>query len=139
MSAPRSLLQAALNRLAARVGSGLADTAATLSLLAQDAPTRLQQELTLFWEEVEQEAARLERGAAPGADPTSGGGPVGGRGVWSGFDGRRPQAGAKAPDPQEMIDALRARVARMAERLEAGHGSAVPPQASPPQGSGPAR
>ncbi|MFZ9753665.1 MAG: hypothetical protein ACO3B3_08945 [Cyanobium sp.] len=139
MSAPRSLLQAALNRLAARVGSGLADTAATLSLLAQDAPTRLQQELSLFWEEVEQEAARLERGSAPGADQSSGGGPEGGRGVWSGFDGRGPQAGPTAADPQAMIDALRAQVARLAERLEAGHGAAVPPQASPPQGSGPAR
>ena len=61
MSAPQSLLQAAANRLASRLGSGLADTAATLTLLAQDAPARLQQELSLFWEEVEQEAARLDR------------------------------------------------------------------------------
>lgn len=55
-----------MNRLAARLGSGLADTAANLSLLAQDAPARLQQEFSLFWEEVEQEAARLERDGSEG-------------------------------------------------------------------------
>jgi hypothetical protein len=138
MSAPRSLLQAAVNRIAARLGSGLADTAATLSLLAQDAPTRLQQELGLFWEEVEQEAARLERGAGPAPEPSDGSNPDAGRGVWSGFSGRGPQAGATA-DPQAMIDALRAQVARLAERLEAGAGAPMPPRNAPPQGSGPAR
>ena len=56
MSAPQNLLQAAVNRLAARMGSAVADTAAGLAVLAQDAPARLQQELTLFWQEVELEA-----------------------------------------------------------------------------------
>ena len=136
MSAPRSLLQAAVNRIAARLGSGLADTAATISLLAQDAPTRLQQELGLFWEEVEQEAARLERGGGPGPDQSYGGGPDGSRSVWSGFAGRGAQAGATA-DPQAVIDAVRAQVARLAERLETG--ATMPPRTAPPQGSGPAR
>ena len=43
MSAPQFLLQAALNRLGARVGSGLLDTAAGLAVLAQDAPRRLRE------------------------------------------------------------------------------------------------
>lgn len=104
-AAPQSLLQAAVNRLAARVGSGLADSAAQLSLLAQDAPARLQQELSLFWEEVEQEAARLERGEAPSAAAAS--------------------APARGSDPQDQIDALRAQVARLAARLEAVDGLAA--------------
>jgi uncharacterized protein YceH (UPF0502 family) len=100
MSAPQSLLQAALQRLGARVGSGLVDAAANLALIAQDAPERLRQELQLFWDEVEAEAERIERGEvgvpdsshAPAADP--------------------------ALDPQDQIDALRAKVAAMARRLD---------------------
>jgi hypothetical protein len=101
MTAPQSLLQAAANRLAARVGSGLADAAAELALLAQDAPDRLRQEWTLFWEEVEREAERLE-GQEGGARE-------------SGSATARTPTGA---DPQERIDTLRARVAAIARRLE---------------------
>jgi hypothetical protein len=104
MSAPQSLLQAAVNRLAARLGSGLADTAASLAGLAQDAPGRMQQELSLFWEEVEQEAARLEGGGAgegPGSHRSAPGAAA------AGFRG-----------PQDQIDDLRARVAALSRRLE---------------------
>ena len=122
MSAPQSLLQAAANRLVARLGNGLADTAATLTLLAQDAPARLQQELGLFWQEVEQEAARLDReGPASAASTEAGasGGAVG-RGGWSGFANvGGPSSGSTRSDPQEAIDSLRAQVARLAHRLEA--------------------
>lgn len=97
MSAPQSLLQAALNRVIARVGSGLADTAAGLAAAAQEAPTRLQEELGLFWEEVQREAERLENGEAPSSAATSSSAPA---------------------DPQEQIDVLRARVAELARRLE---------------------
>jgi hypothetical protein len=97
MSAPQSLLQAALNRVIARVGSGLADTAAGLAAAAQEAPTRLQEELGLFWEEVQREAERLENGEPSSSASTS----------------------PSAPnDPQDQIDALRARVAELARRLE---------------------
>jgi len=99
MRAPQSLVQAAINRLAARLGSRLADTAAELAVLAQEAPGRLQQEVTLFWQEVEQEADRLERAEAGAEAPA---------------DGR----GAKHADPQEQIDALRARVAGLSRRLD---------------------
>lgn len=101
MSAPQNLLQAAVNRLAARMGSAVADTAASLAVLAQDAPARLQQELTLFWQEVELEADRLERGDADTAPPAEA--------------ERQP---APAADPQEQIDQLRAQVAAFARRLE---------------------
>ena len=112
-----------MNRLAARLGSGLLDTAATLSVLAQDAPARLQQELTLFWEEVEQEAARLDREGTPAA--ASGG-------------GHQPGPGRRAAtDPQEAIDALRAQVARLARRLEVPVSGPGGSAASPRQGPGP--
>jgi uncharacterized protein YceH (UPF0502 family) len=109
MSAPHYLFQAALNRLGARFGSGLADTAATLAVLAQDVPRRLRQEIDLFREEVEREAERLERGEVPGEGPSAGA-----------------AAPGASPDPQDQIDALRARVAELSRRLEQppGGGSA---------------
>jgi hypothetical protein len=100
MSTPQTLVQAALNRLSARLGSGLADAAAGLAVLAQDAPERFRQEWDLFREEVELEAQRLERGeaAAPADAP--------------------PSDPMPAADPQHQIDQLRAQVARVARRLE---------------------
>jgi hypothetical protein len=134
MSAPQSLLQAAVNRLSARVASGLADTAATVSLLAQDAPLRLRQELELFWQEVEQEAARLDRegqgagsSSGPGSGPTATGPGAG-------------PAGAASTDPQEAIDALRAQVAELARRLESAPADGVlftPAPGSAAPGRGP--
>ena len=102
MSAPQLLLQAAVHRLGARLGSGLVDGAANLALLAQDAPERIRQELQLFWDEVEAEAARIERGEA---------------GAGAGA-GDQPPAPEGVPDPQDQIDDLRARVAAMASRLD---------------------
>ena len=108
MSAPQTLVQAALNRLSARLGSGLAEAAAGLAVLAQDAPERLRREWDLFREEVELEAQRLEHPDADGGFSTS---------VSSGA----PDAAAwEAPqaDPQQQVDDLRARVARLARLLE---------------------
>ncbi|MFM7635503.1 MAG: hypothetical protein ACKO7Z_07985 [Cyanobacteriota bacterium] len=106
MSAPQTLIQAALQRLGARLGSGLIDAAASLSVLAQDAPQRLRQELELFWQEVEAEAERIERDEAPGSRE-------------AGEDGGSGASGA-APslDPQRQIDELRARIAALAHRLD---------------------
>ena len=105
MSAPQTLVQAALNRLSARLGSGLADAAASLAVLAQDAPERLRQEWQLFVEEVELEAQRLNHpdGAIPGP----------GAGAEAAGSGAGPSI-----DPQEQVDQLRARVARLARLLE---------------------
>ena len=102
MSAPQLLLQAAVHRLGARLGSGLVDGAANLALLAQDAPERIRQELQLFWDEVEAEASRIERGES-------------GAGAGAGDQPPSPEGVA---DPQDQIDALRARVAAMASRLD---------------------
>lgn len=115
MPAPQSLIQATLNRLVVRVGSGLADAAAELALLAQDAPERLRREWQLFVEEVELEADRLDQGESVSANP----------GTWS-ADGSAPTPGtpvsANPPqplaDPQDQIDQLRAQVAAFARQLE---------------------
>ncbi len=117
MTAPQSLLQAAFNRLSARLGHRLLDSAAQLAEIAQQAPGQLQQEWSVFWQEVELEAQRLERG--PFADGVkespSSGGPV-----WD----VEAQEGSPPPaaDPQDLIDALRARVAHLTQRLEQGPG-----------------
>jgi uncharacterized protein YceH (UPF0502 family) len=100
MTAPQTLLQAAASRLAARLGSGLADTAAELAVVAQEAPERFRRELTLFWEEVEKEAARIEAGGNGGAAGDPG------------------DSGGAGPATQDRIDALRARVAELSRRLE---------------------
>ena len=107
MSAPQTLVQAALNRLSARLGSGLADAAASLAVLAQDAPERLRQEWQLFVEEVELEAQRLNH--PDGAIPE----PGAGAGAEAAGSGAGPSI-----DPQEQVDQLRARVARLARLLE---------------------
>jgi len=99
MSSPETLVQAALNRLAARLGSTAMDAAAQLSLLAQDAPQRVQQELELFWQEVQQEAERMEHDGTATAAAT-------------GSDVDAPA------DLQQQLDALRAQVADFSRRLE---------------------
>ena len=90
-------VQALLNRLQARFGSGLADAAATLLTAAEQAPGRVSQEWQLFWQEVELESERLARGE--GATHAS------------------PEAGAA--ELQQQIDSLRARVAAIAHKLDA--------------------
>lgn len=98
MSTPQSLLQATLNRLRARMGSQLVDRAAEFAVFAQDAPQRLQQEWSLFWEEVELEARRLEKGD---------------------FSSTTHAASHGHDDPQDQIDALRAQVAGLTRKIDA--------------------
>jgi hypothetical protein len=133
MSAPSSLIQAALQRLGARIGSGLLDAVASLAVLAQDAPDKLRQELQLFWEEVEAEADRIDRGdTAPAGEWTSPGqGPISETASGHGgpdssasepYPAHSPQAGgqpvATMADPQRQIDNLRALIASLARRLD---------------------
>mgnify|MGYP006272307429 FL=1 len=95
-------IQALLNRLQARLGSGVADAAATLLTAAEQAPGRLNQEWQQFWQEVELEAERLAGGdSAAAADVVS-----------------TPATG-EASDPQALIDRLRARVAAIGQQLDA--------------------
>ena len=96
MSTPETLVQAALNRLAARLGSSAMDAAAQFSVMAQDAPQKLQHELELFWQEVQQEAERIEQPQATSAEPTE----------------------AAPENLQDQLDGLRAQVANFSRRLE---------------------
>jgi hypothetical protein len=117
MTAPQILMQAAVARLGARLGSSLVDAAANLALVVQDAPEKVRQELQLFWEEVELEAGRLERdgqGGASGSASTAVDPDPGRPG--DGF----PRRAAAAPglSVQEQIDALRAQVAGLGQRLD---------------------
>ncbi len=115
MTAPQILMQAAVARLGARLGSGLVDAAASLALVVQDAPEKVRQELRLFWEEVELEAGRLERdgqGGASGSAST----PVDPDRPGDGLP--RPAAAVPGLSVQEQIDALRAQVAGLGQRLD---------------------
>jgi hypothetical protein len=105
MPAPQTVIQAAAARLSARLGSGLLDAAAQAALVLQDAPERLRQEFSLFWEEVELEAERIERGETAGSAAGAGAGP-----------GAAPSRPAR--DLQGQIDALRAQVAAFSRRLD---------------------
>lgn len=105
MPAPQTVIQAAVARLSARLGSGLLDAAAQAAVVLQDAPERLRQEFTLFWQEVEMEAERLERGETA----------AGGAGVGT---GPAAAAAGSAQDLQGQIDALRAQVASFSRRLD---------------------
>jgi hypothetical protein len=102
MGSPDALIRAAVHRISARVGHGLADTAAELAVFAKDAPERFRQEWELFQEEVREEADRLERGdsfpVASNADSMQ---------------------GPTTESSQQVIDRLRASVADLSQRIEA--------------------
>lgn len=102
MPAPQIVIQAAVSRLSARLGSGLLDVAAQAAGAVQEAPERLRQELALFWQEVEQEADRLERADASGHAP----------------EHAERDDGAMGADLQAQIDALRAHVAAINQQLD---------------------
>ena len=114
MASPDALLKATVSRLAARLGHGLAEAAAEMAVLAQDAPERLKREWDLFQEEVQAEAARLERegGEEQEAPPS----PASTAAV---VDSPLQNSGA-VETPQQQIDRLRAKVADLNTRLEGG-------------------
>ncbi len=101
MPSPDALLRATVNRLAARLGHGLAGAAAEEAVLAQDAPERLRREWDLFQEEVRAEAERLDSDQ-PEASVTS----------------AASATSATSDDPQQQIDRLRAQVAELSRTLE---------------------
>ncbi|MBM5802186.1 MAG: hypothetical protein FJ077_15480 [Cyanobacteria bacterium K_DeepCast_35m_m2_023] len=103
-------LQAVFNRVQARLGSGLADAAASVMAAAEGAPARLAQEWDLFWEEVQLEAQRLDGGDGGGE-------------AWTSTSVADAAVSAAAPplsrDPQVLIDGLRARVSALSQQLDA--------------------
>ena len=89
---------------------------------AQDTPDKLRQELQLFWQEVELEADRLERGddAVVATEPAA----------WSKADSPFQTQSQSQQDPQAQIDALRAQVASLVRRLDQQPQVSAPPSAS---------
>jgi hypothetical protein len=84
------------------MGHGVADAAAGLAVLVQDAPDRVRQEWDLFQEEVKAEAERLGReGDGRVADAVS-----------------SPISSVEGESLQTKIDQLRARVAELGMRME---------------------
>ena len=127
MGSTDAFIRAAVSRIGARLGHGLADAAAEIAVLAQDAPDRLRQEWELFQEEVRAEAERLENGESnpSTADPTAVGQATAVHGATTAHDatavtdttGVVTQPTARTP--QEMVDHLRASVAELNRMLEA--------------------
>ena len=90
-----------MNRLAARLGHGLADAAAGLALLAQDAPERFSKEWDLFQQEVIAEADRLEQESGEVSETKATSSPV-----------------SHQDQAQDQIDRLRAKVADLNRQVE---------------------
>jgi hypothetical protein len=108
MGSSEAFIRATVNRISARLGHGLADAAAEIAVLAQDAPERLRQEWELFQEEVQAEAERLEHVDAPA--PRSPG---------SGIETTDITTDSQPSSPQDLVDRLRASVAEINSVLEA--------------------
>ena len=100
MTPPDALLRAAMNRLIARVGEGVADAAAGVAVAVQDAPERIRQEWDLFQEEVKAEAERLQYEDQPRTASAA------------------DRSGTEPESLQQRIDRLRAQVADLSTRLE---------------------
>ena len=108
MGSSDAFIRATVNRISARLGHGLADAAAEIAVLAQDAPERLRQEWELFQDEVRAEAERLEQVEAPAARTSS-----------SGVESAEITTDSNFSSPQEMVDQLRASVDEINRFLEA--------------------
>ena len=99
MTSRDALLRAAMHRVIARMGHGVADAAAGLAVLVQDAPDRVRQEWDLFQEEVKAEAERLDRGVDVDTQAS-------------------PASSVEEESLQTKIDQLRARVSALGIRME---------------------
>ncbi|WP_320663361.1 hypothetical protein [Prochlorococcus sp. MIT 1223] len=60
MNSSDTLLRAALNRLSARLGKKIVNTAAEIAVLAKDAPDQLKKEWEILKEEIYEEAEKLK-------------------------------------------------------------------------------
>ena len=90
-----------MNRLAARLGHGLADAAAGLALLAQDAPERCSKEWDLFQQEVIAAGDRLAQESGEVSETKETSSPV-----------------SNQEQAQDQIDRLRAKVADLNRQVE---------------------
>ncbi len=91
-----------MHRVLARMGHSVADAAAGLAVLVQDAPDRVRQEWDLFQEEVKAEAERLDcESGEQSVDAES-----------------SPASSVGEESLQTKIDQLRSRVAELGMRME---------------------
>ena len=103
MSSTERLLKATLNRLGARIGQKIIDSAAQLAEIANDAPDKLRNEWESFQKEVIEEAERLEK-----------------RSSEEDLSNYSQEADNSAIDePEAKIDLIRAKVAELNQKLEA--------------------
>ena len=112
MGSSEAFIRATVNRISARLGHGLADAAAEIAVLAQDAPERFRQEWELFQEEVQAEAERLEHVDAPA--PRSPGSGIETTDITTDIT-----TDSQPSSPQDLVDRLRASVAEINSVLEA--------------------
>ena len=107
MGSSDAFIRATINRLSARLGHGLADAAAEIAVIAQDAPDRIRQEWDLFQEEVRAEADRLERGDVSPEPETA-----------TAMTTPESTSAPAEQTPQDLVDRLRASVAEINRSLE---------------------
>ena len=105
MSSTDKLLKATLNRLRARIGQNLINSAVELAVIAKEAPEKLQKEWELFQEEVIEEANQL--GKESKEEEVS----------ESNFKSQN----HGIEKSQQKIDEIRAKVADLSERVEANN------------------
>ncbi len=104
MSSPDTLLQAAINRIKARLEQKFITLAAKATLFAKDAPEKFQQEWEIFQKEVFAEAERLDHESNKNE-----------------ASGAKSSNDAKQSSPREKINYLRAKVTDINDFLEARH------------------
>ncbi len=103
MGSNDKLLQATLNRLGARIGQRLINSAVELAVIAQEAPEKFRKEWELFQEEVIAEANQLENES-----------------IEENFsDSKQESENDETEKPQQKIDQIRAKVADLSGKLEA--------------------
>mgnify|MGYP001190708702 CR=1 FL=1 len=102
MSSSESLIKAAVNRLTARIGQKVLDSAAEMAVLAEDAPDRLRKEWELLKEEIVTEAERLEKENNEDQIKKQNG----------------PGNYGKEDKPQNKIDSLRRKVTDLSNKVE---------------------
>ena len=103
MSSSEVLIQAIFKCLAIRAETGIQDLRGTFAAFIKDGPEKFRQELQLFYEEVIEEADRLEKKSSQGTSEKD-------------YDSTIIN---EVDEPQQIIDALRAKVADLSRKLEA--------------------
>ena len=95
-----TIIQATINRLAARIGNRFSKKVFEILMLAKEAPDKIQKEWNDLQEEIIEEANRLQKEEESQKNCT------------------KQTSEGKGSSPKEQIDLLRARVTEISKRLE---------------------